>query len=105
MTLQNSAFRPAKRILYVYFCFCFVGPKWLPSSDKPMRSRQRWIVYWPCHIHHHDSPILDTRGKAKEGAPEDHVAVDDREGNGPHSSHIKGLVAVDVEGLRFLPQT
>lgn len=66
-------------------------------------------IYWPCQqtrsIHHHDSPILDTRGKAKEGAPEDHVAVDDREGNGPHSSHIKGLVAVDVEGLCFLPQT
>ena len=44
-----------------------------------------------------------TLGKAKEGAPEDHLAVDDGVGNRQHSSH--GKAVEDVEGLRFLPQT
>ena len=64
---------------------------------------------WPCHpprnLHHQDCPVLDPRGKEREGSSEDHMGVDGRERNAAdgkdveqHSSHSEGLV--EVEGLR-----
>ena len=57
---------------------------------------------------HRDCPVLDPRGKAKEGPSEDHVAVDSRERNAAdgkdleqHSSHGEGQA--EGERLRYCP--
>ena len=67
---------------------------------------------WPCHpprsLHRQDCLALDTRGKAKEGSPEDHMAADGGERNATdgkdleqHFSH--GERPAEVEGSRYCP--
>ena len=66
----------------------------------------------PCHpprsLHRQDCLALDTRGKAKEGSPEDHMAADGGERNATdwkdleqHFSH--GERPAEVEGSRYCP--
>ena len=56
---------------------------------------------WPCHpprnLHHQDCPVLDPRGKEREGSSEDHMGVDGRERNAADGKS-EGLA--EVEGLR-----
>ena len=69
-------------------------------------------VDWPCHpprnLHRQDCLALDTRGKAKEGSSEDHVAAEGGERNATdgkdleqHFSHGEG--PAEVEGSRCCP--
>ena len=57
---------------------------------------------WPCHpprsLYRQDCLALDTRGKAKEGSSEDHMAADGGERNATHGKDLEQLFSLD-DGL------
>ena len=66
-----------------------------------MRRRWRWIG----HVTRQDCLALDTRGKAKEGSSEDHVAADGGERNATDGKDLeqhfsRGEGPAEVEGSR-----
>jgi len=85
---------------YYYF-------SWVHPNEEALE------VDWPCHpprsLHCQDACLaLDTRGKAKEGSSEDHLAADGGERNATdgkdleqHFSHGEG--PAEVEGSRCCP--